>query len=526
MDPFLRTEALFIQLLLIASLVAIVVRRLRVPYTVALVVVGLLITYPETLRVQLTPGLILAVFVPALVFEAAFHIQLGQLRANLLPILLLAIPGVLLTTLIVGAIVAGVLQLPWSTGFVFGALISATDPVSVVALFRTLRAPRQLGVIIEGESLANDGTAIVVFQLMLAVALPGGGEAPTGPALDLLAAALDFVRLSAGGLALGLGLGWLAAQVIARLDDYLIETTLTVALAFGAYVLAETAHVSGVLAVVGAGLVNGNISPKGMSPTTQVVLFNFWHCLAFIANSLVFLLIGLEVNLPQIGESLGPIAVALLAVLVSRAVVVYGLGWLLSRSGRGLPRGYEHVLFWGGLRGAISLALVLSLPPTFAGRDMLRVMALGVVLFLILGQGMTMNWLLRRLGLVVHDEARQEYHRLLGRLLVARAARRRLEELRQEASILETAWEQERTEMDKQVREHLEALQSFLLAQPALRAQLLDDARAETRRAQQAQLGTLLHEGTIGEDVHNQLMREMDRQAEERPPVAKDSEAT
>jgi len=518
MDPFLRTEALVILLLLIASLVAIVVGRLRVPYTVALVVVGLLITYQEHIRVQLTPGLILAVFVPALVFEAAFHIQLGQLRANLLPILLLAIPGVFLTTVIVGAIVACVLQLPWSTGFVFGALISATDPVSVVALFRTLRVPRQLETIVEGESLANDGTAIVVFHLVLAVALSGaGGEAAGGATLDLLGAALDFVRLSAGGLALGLGLGWLTAQVISRLDDYLIETTLTIALAFGAYVLAERAQVSGVLAVVGAGLVNGNISPKGMSPTTQVVLFNFWHCLAFIANSLVFLLIGLEVNLPQIGESLGPIAVALLAVLVSRGVVVYGLGWLLKFCGRSLPRGYEHVLFWGGLRGAISLALALSLPAGFADRDLLRVMALGVVLFLILGQGTTMHWLLRRLGLAVRDEARQEHQRLLGRVLAVRAARRRLQELRREASVPEATWEQERTELDKQIREHLEALQSFLLGQPALRAQLLDDARREMLRAQQALLGSLLHEGTVGEEVHNQLMREIDRRTEDHP---------
>jgi CPA1 family monovalent cation:H+ antiporter len=517
-DAFLRTEALVIQLLLIASLVAIVVRRLRVPYTVALVVVGLLITYQETVRVPFGPGLILAVLVPALVFEGAFHIQLGQLRANLLPILLLAVPGVFLTTLIVGAIVACVLQLPWSTGFLFGALISATDPVSVVALFRTLRVPRQLETIIEGESLANDGTAIVVFQLMLAVALPAvGGASPAGATLDLLAAVLDFIRLSAGGLALGLGLGWLTAQVIARLDDYLIETTLTVALAFGAYVLAERAHVSGVLAVVGAGLVNGNISPKGMSPTTQVVLFNFWHCLAFIANSLVFLLIGLKVNLPQIGESLGPIAVALLAVLISRGVVVYGLGWLLKRCGRSLPRGYEHVLFWGGLRGAISLALVLSLPPAFAGRDLLGVMALGVVLFLILGQGTTMHWLLGWLGLAVRDQARLEHQRVLGRLLAVRAARRRLQQLRREASVSEATWEQERTELDKQIRKHLEALQTFLLAQPALRTQLLDDARRETLRAQQALLGSLLHEGTIGEEVHNQLMREIDRRAEDRP---------
>jgi NhaP-type Na+/H+ or K+/H+ antiporter len=166
MEQFLATETLIIELLLIVSLVAIAVRRLRVPYTVALVVVGLLITFQQPVQIDLTPELILALFVPPLIFEAAFHIEFQRLRENLIPILVLAIPGVLLTTVMVGVIVAVGANLSLTTALVFGALISATDPVAVVALFRALGAPKSLTVLMEGESLFNDGTAIVVFNLM------------------------------------------------------------------------------------------------------------------------------------------------------------------------------------------------------------------------------------------------------------------------------------------------------------------------------------------------------------------------
>ncbi|GIK42928.1 MAG: hypothetical protein BroJett011_67610 [Chloroflexota bacterium] len=217
--------------------------------------------------------------------------------------------------------------------------------------------------------------------------------------------------------------------------DYLIGTTLTTVLAFGAYLVAERLHVSGVLAVVSAGIVNGNIGPKGMSPTTRIVLFNFWEYLAFVANSLVFLLIGLEVNIPQITAYLKPIAVAVLAVIASRALVVYGLTWLANLPGMPLrsqvPWTYQHVLFWGGLRGAISLAVALSLTPALAYRNLLLIMTFGVVLFTLLAQGTTMQLLLRRLGLIRRTEPELEYERRHGRLMAARAARNRLQQLHQ-----------------------------------------------------------------------------------------------
>jgi CPA1 family monovalent cation:H+ antiporter len=291
----------------------------------------------------------------------------------------------------------------------------------------------------------------------------------------------------------------LVAQLIARLDDYLIETTLTTVLAFGAYLLAERFHVSGVLAVVAAGIVNGNLGPHGMSPTTRIVLFNFWEYLAFIANSLIFLLIGLDVNIPHLAANLGPIAVAVFAVLISRALVVYVLTWLTNRYQPGVPLAYQHVLFWSGLRGAISLALALSLPAAFADRELVRVMTFGVVLFTLLVQGTTMQLLLRRLGLLERAESELEYERRHARLMAVRAAYSRVQQLHQQGMISTLAWEQLAPELEQQVETALAAQQALLREQPALQAEEREDAWTEGLRAQRAMLAALLRDGVISE---------------------------
>ena len=524
MERFIATETLIIELLLIVSLVAIAVRRLRVPYTVALVIAGLLITFGERIEINLTPELILSLFVPPLVFEAAFHLEYERLRKNLIPIVTLATPGVLLTTLLVGWIVAKGAGLSLASGLVFGALIAATDPVAVVALFRQLGAPKDLTVLVEGESLFNDGTAIVVFRLMLAAALPAlpvaatttnvASDAAPLPSFDLLSGVVQFVRVAAISVLVGVALGWLASQIIARVDDYLIETTITTVLAFGAYLIAERFHVSGVLAVVAAGIVCGNTGLKGMSPTTRIVLFSFWEYLAFVANSLVFLLIGLDVNIRQLAAAAAPIAIAILAVLTSRALVIYGLTWLTNlwrRNESYVSGAYRHVLFWGGLRGAISLALILSLPATFRDREILRVMTFGVVLFTLLAQGTTMQVLLRRLGLTARAEKELEYERRQGQLLAARAARERLAQLHADGSISQTAWETIAPRFEAELARHQAAQQELLRAEPSLRDAELEDARREALRTERATLVRLHSDGIISEPVYEELVAEVDR---------------
>ena len=301
-------------LLLMASIGAVIARRLRIPYTVALVVIGLgfALFFPQ--QINVLPQVILALLVPPLVFEAAFHIRIEDLRRDFWLIALLAVPGVILTTIMVGGLVSWGTGIPIQAALVFGALVAATDPVAVVALFRQLGAPRRLQVLLEGESLLNDGTAIVMFGLMLNFALV--------ERFDTTTAAAGFLTISGGGLLIGIILGLLASQAIGRIDDPPVETTLTTVLAFGSYLIAESLHVSGVLAVVAAGLVNGNAEPRGMSATTRVVAYNFWEYAAFLANSLIFLLIGLAVDLRLLMANWQAIAWAVLAALLIVGVLI------------------------------------------------------------------------------------------------------------------------------------------------------------------------------------------------------------
>jgi CPA1 family monovalent cation:H+ antiporter len=503
MQQFLSTETLIIELLLIASLVAIVVRRLQIPYTVALVVVGLLLTAQSPLQLELTPELILALFVPPLIFEAAFHINLIELRTNLYSILIYAIPGVILTMLIVGGLLSITTTISLPSAMIFGALIAATDPVAVVSLFRILGVPKQLAVLVEGESLSNDGTALVLFNLMVAMGLTGE--------FNLLHNVVEFIRVSAGGLAVGLALGWLSARLIARVDDYLIETTLTTVLAYGSYLIAEQLHFSGVLAVVAAGLVNGNLGQQGMSPTTRIVLFNFWEYFAFLANSLIFLLIGLDVDIAALIEKRQPIFWAIVAVLLARAVVVYGLGWISDRLFSPISTRWKHIQAWGGLRGALSLALALSLPAAIGSdRETLRTLAFGVVLFTLLVQAPTMRPLIRKLGIVVRSQAQIEYEMRHARLTAMRAAETHLERRYREGLISTHAWEILKPKIREQTARLAEDVRATLREEPALEAEELDTARREILRAQRSAILGLHRDGVISDEVYEKLAAEVD----------------
>ncbi len=331
-DVILTIE-FFVILLTIASIVGIIARRLRMPYTVGLVLVGfflfVVINWSQSfseygfmigvveildefihLDPDITREIILGLLVPPLIFEAAFNLRIRDLLKDWKLITTFAIPGVLITTLLVGFGVHWGVGIPITAALVFGALIAATDPVAVVALFKSLGVPKRLQVLLEGESLFNDGTAIVVFGIAL--------ELAQAKEVTLLSGILDFLLVAGGGVLVGVIVGFFISRILTRLDDYLIETALTFILAYGVYFLAENIHVSGVLAVVAAGLVNGSIGPKSMSPTTRIVVSNFWEFAAFIANSLIFLLIGLVVDPVLLLQNWQAIFVAILAVLAAR----------------------------------------------------------------------------------------------------------------------------------------------------------------------------------------------------------------
>ncbi len=503
MGSLVLTEITIVIILLVVSLVAILVRRVRIPYTVALVLAGFALTLQTQWRLEMTPELVLALFLPPLLFEAAFHIQADDLKADLVPILTMAIPGVLISTFLIGGLLTLAGILPLSVALLFGALISATDPVSVVALFKALGAPRRLTTLLEGESLFNDGTAIVVFQIMTVLVVEG--------TLDPIQGVLDFFRVALGGAAIGLLLGYLVAQLIARIDDYLIETTLTTVLAYGAYLIAEHFHVSGVLAVVMAGLVNGNIGPRGMSPTTRIVLFNFWEYLAFLANSFVFLLIGMNIEIGELIAHLYPIMVAIGVVLLVRATVVYGLNLLLRVWKKAPPLVYQHVLFWGGLRGAVSLALVFALVEQHIPYDrQLLALTFGVVLFTLVVQGISIRFLIQYLGLSVRHPVVVQYERLQGELLATRAAKRHLERMHREGAIIPQAWETVSKELTEREQQVVQAIERLLEEHPHLAVSAVRLARAEALRAQRAALLSFAREGLLSEEIVHELINEID----------------
>ncbi len=514
MNQVLQVEILVLEMLLIVSLVAVVTRRFRVPYTVALVLAGLVLSLRARLDIGITPQLILSLFLPPLVFEAAFHLPLRDLRRDGVTIFLLAVPGVLLSMAVVGGVLAWAGGMALPLALVFGALIAATDPVSVLAIFRRLGAPKRLEVLLEAESLFNDGTAIVLFNLALAGALSG--------AFSIWDGAFDFLWVSAGGLAVGLVLGWVTAQLLARVDDYLVETTLTTVVAFGSYLLAEQMHVSGVLAVLAAGLVTGSLGTRGMSPTTRIVVFNFWEYAAFLANSAVFLLIGLHIDLPLLAESWRLILWAIASVLVSRALATY----LASRYVARFPLRWSHVVFWGGPRGAIALALALSLPGSIGeGREVLLALTFGVVLFTILGQSVTMDGLLRRLKIIERSEARLEYERRHARALAARAGYEQLQRMHRDGLITTHTWDQVRHGARERLDALTQAVQEAMGRVPEMGVQQLAMARREGLRAQRAMLSRLRREGILSDESYVDLIAEVDLSLEAQAEASVDKVA-
>lgn len=393
-------------LLLVAAAVLAFCKRFRLPFTVVLVVVGIGLSGLEPwapaflqplVGFAISPEVILFVFLPTLIFESALHLEVRELRRNLLPVLTLAVPGLLISTAIIGFLVAGVTGIDLAAALLLGAILSATDPVAVISLFKQLGAPRRLTILVEGESLFNDATAIVASQILLAIAVAGYVSTRT-----VVAGLGDFVFVFFGGAVVGWVLAVVTGFVLGRVEeDAMIEISLTTILAYFSFLIAEhLLHVSGVMATVAAALTIGSWGRSKISHSVTEYLEHFWEYLAFVANALIFLLVGLQINVAAIADAWSTLLWVIAAMLLARAVVVFSLVPLVGRlpGAEHIDRRFQVVMYWGGLRGAIALAIALSLGD-FAYADTFVVLVTGAVLFTLVVQGLSIETLIRWLGL-------------------------------------------------------------------------------------------------------------------------------
>jgi CPA1 family monovalent cation:H+ antiporter len=424
-ETTLELIRLFVLLVGAAALVTLFARRINLPYTVALVAFGMAAgALAQPLRIDLTPQLVLVVLLPALIFEASYQTDFEKLRPSLLGVSLLAGPGVLVSAALVAVVLNLGTGLPPAQAFIVGAMLAATDPVAVIATFKGLASPRRLATLVEAESLFNDGTGIVAFSIAVAYV-----TSPVSP----LQMAVAFVSVVAVSAAIGVVAGWAASRILPNVGDHLIEISLSVVLAYGTYLAADAIHQSGVIATAVAGIVLGNYGRRlGLSRRTEEALDTVWEFVAFLATAFVFLLIGFAITIGQLADAAVAIAWAVAAAFAGRAIIVYGfLGALRlvrrrvaslerrrsaerrrstgleRRRSAGLdrrlnegdlPTSWLHVIYWSGLRGAVSTALALSLPADLPNRSLLQGITFGVVLFTLLVQATTAELVVARWG--------------------------------------------------------------------------------------------------------------------------------
>jgi Na+/H+ antiporter len=511
--------ALFIS----AALLNSIANWLKVPYPIPLVIGGLAIgLIPGMPDITLDPDLVLLVFLPPLLYQSAFFYDLRALRSDARVIGLNAIGLTLATAAAVGVVAHEVIDLPWAVSFALGAIVSPTDPAAATAIMRRVGAPRRMVNILEGESLINDAAALVTFKVAVAAAIGGGVSAG-----DTL---LQFAGDAAGGIAIGFVVGEVIAEIRKRVNDVNTELTISLFSAYGAFIPADQLGLSGVLAVVTCGLVLGFRAPEIASPESRMQGYAMWSILTFLLNATLFILIGLQ--LPAIvdglsGEPAGQVVAY--AALIIGVVIAMRFAWsnvmtalirTLDRRPSQLARRGTWQLrvaaSWSGMRGAVSLAAALALPLTtnsgepLPGRDLIQFITFSLILVTVVGQGLTLPWLIRRLGLV-EDGADEQNEELKARLVIARAALDRVDDLEGEE------WTREET------IERVRALYQFRKRRFAAQAGKLDGSDGIEERslayqrlmheiyaAQRTELVRLRNERRISAEVMRRVERELD----------------
>ena len=487
---------ILIILLLIATTVALVSRRLRIPYVTGLVLAGLPITELLSRRVGLDPYLVLNLFLPILIFEAGINTDVRRLRSTFKPIALLAGPGALLATAIIAVLLKFGLALDWIPALFLGVILANTDTVSMIAVFKDIPVPARLSTIVEGETLFNDAAALVSFNLILKVYSTGS--------LTFLEGIQELLFVAVGGSLVGLVLGYLSIPIFARLNDPLSSLLLTVAVALGTSQAGQFLGVSGPVAVVVAGLIFGNL---GLSQTNsagdRITLLSFWEYASFGVNTFIFLLIGIEINPVTLSKILPAVLLAVLAYQVGRILTVYPLLALIRWIDRSIPVRWQHLLFIGNIKGSLSMALALSLPTNLPGREYLIVLVYGCVLVSLVGQGLSLPWLVKRLKLAKFSENRQQIEQLQAQLITGKAAQEELNSLLKSGVLPKAVYEEMRAGYQVRVAGAEKALREIYNRRPdTLDATTGDRAKLDAIRRRLL----LAEKGALSEAIRKQIL--------------------
>ncbi|MBD1911628.1 sodium:proton antiporter [Leptolyngbya sp. FACHB-16] len=499
-------------LLLVATGVALLSRRFRVPYVTGLVLAGLGVTQLLPNPLHLDSALILNLLLPILLFQAAINTDVSRLRSTIKPISLLAGPGVALAAGITATVLKFALNLEWIPALLLGTILAITDTVSVIAVFKEVSVPSRLTTIVEGESLFNDGVALVLFSLIL--------EVYTRGSVTVLAGLQQLVVVIVGGALVGLAIGSLCAVLFVSLsDDPLSGILLTVAVAFGTFQAGHGLQVSGVVAVVVAGLTVGNRGlNQSVSASSKITLLNFWEYADFCVNTFIFLLIGLEVEPRLLWNIIPSILLTILAYQVGRVLSVYPLLAISNRFDLPIPLRWQHVLFLGNIKGSLSMVLALSLPASLPGRSDLIALVYGAVFVSLIGQALSLPWLVKRLNIAAVSEFRQQIEALQSQLIAAKAAQNELAVLHDTGVLPKSVYEEMRSsyqvqvaEAEKQLRDlHNRRTDPLISSQGG--ASKLNAVRRRLLMVERGALNDAIRKRIISEEVVTQRLRSIDDQ--------------
>jgi CPA1 family monovalent cation:H+ antiporter len=492
-----RLESLML-VLAVGAAVAIAAKRVGAPYNVALVVVGLLLVFADVLpHTPLDPEIVLVAFLPVLVFEGALFADVDALRREARPILTLALPGVAVSLLGTAVVATVALRLPFSAALLLGALLAITDTVSVLLAFRSVRVPPRLAAIMEGESLFNDGTALVLVSLTAGVLATGKLDAAT-TIRNLLAAI-------GGGLAVGAAFGAVGAMVLRRTPDHLTAILASSVLVFATALLAERMHASPVIAVVVVGLAIGRAARKILEPSRVLALQGFWEVAGFVINVVLFLLVGMQIEAKSLITEAGSIALALVALHAGRALAVYGSFGIFPRARAAVPTRWRHVMVLGNIKGALSMAAVLALPEGLAYRERLVSIVFGVTFVTLITQALPFGRLLRLLGVTLGSNATE--NRAKATLIAARRGQSELAELLATGLVSRKDHAERRAELQRQVIE----AESVLRGRPD-EPGLDPHVEISLLTAQKAALTDAARRGLVDNEAADHLIGELDRQ--------------